>query len=249
MAKISIIGDEEIANAIKRAIAVFNGYSVEYCKIENSFDNIKNHPHIIVIASPYLKDDQKLILSTILWSALVRDEIRSASAISGLEFLDIGDSEYSLLQSFVAFFSPCFELPELLKVFTKESPRPRISLSIKSTSPLTRAIGRLNHDALDKLGMVIRRVSYRETISEQDQLLWKENISLGKKWCGVCECIFRAVTDLFTTKDCQNIKSFLNSVDSLLRAENITSSNIRKIKDEFDGISGRGLYKIGREWR
>ena len=115
-------------------------------------------------------------------------------------------------------------------------------MSIHSHISLTRAIGRLNHDAIDKLGLIITRVIDRKEISQNDQILWDRNISEGKRYYTLCEDIFKYIHTLFEQKDSQYIEEYFKNIKDLF---DINLSEIDKIKKIYGNIKDSKLYKLG----
>lgn len=243
MTEILLTGDREIADALKRALKALTAYSVDYYEIKDSLDKTKDCSYILVAASPHLEEDQKLLLSAILWSALIENNIKGAAVISGIECLDIRSAEYSELRSFVSLLSPPFELSNLQDVFTKAYSKPSITLSMQSNSSLPKAITKLNH-ALSRPGQSIARIKFTTIIDQEEQSLWKDNIREVKRWYAVSKSIFRSVKDVFEDKESQDIKGFLEMINKLLKIKNITDSNIQSVEELFDDIKKSEFYGL-----
>lgn len=243
MTEILLTGDREVADALKRALNVLTVYSVNYCRIEDSLDKTRDYSYIFVATSPHLEEDQKLLLSAILWSALIEDNIEGAAVISGIECLDITGAEYAVLQSFVNFLSPPFELSDLQDIFTKRYSKPETILSMKLDSPLAKAMHKLNH-TLSRPDQSIARIKFTNIVDQEEQSLWKTNIREVKRWYGVSESIFRSVKDVFEDEESQDIKGFLAMISRLLKFESIDHSNIQSVGEIFDDIEKSEFYGL-----
>lgn len=222
MAEILITGDKETSNALKRAIKA-KGMLTICCDIEDSIDKIKDHQFVIVAASPLLTENQKLLLSAILWSSVAEDRVNGVVAIFGKECLDITASDISMFQSCVNFFTPPFDLSKLEDAINKTYSKPKIkNLSLSSITPLKRAIELLYHRLL-YMGQVINLVELKEGIrleSKKGQY-WVSESKRFKEYCDLTEIIFVGVRALLNVRQCLEMEEFLKMVVKFLQSDTI----------------------------